>query len=143
MPPPYTPACGALSKRMRGAVYTCSVYAYLHDAMTYNAGGTCQLERKCTSHHQQGRGEHWPLFSRTHSSPHPKKHLGSKHTPILQMEPANIIIDELHLLLRIDDVLLRNVILQADNLDRRSASTELHPHTQGSGTQMWHLLLHR
>ena len=49
----------------------------------------------------------------------PKKHLGSKHTPILQMEPTDIIIDELHLLLRIGDVLLRNVILQADNLDRR------------------------
>ena len=57
----------------------------------------------------------------------PKKHLGSKHTPILQMEPTDIIIDELHLLLRIGDVLLRNVILQADNLDRRSAMTRPQP----------------
>ena len=49
----------------------------------------------------------------------PKKHLGSKNLPILKMEPTSIILDELHLLLRIGDVLLRNVILQADSLDHR------------------------
>ena len=47
----------------------------------------------------------------------PKKHLGSKEKPILQTEPSNLVIDELHLLLRIGDVLLRNVILQANSLD--------------------------
>ena len=43
------------------------------------------------------------------------KHLGSKGTPILRMEPTTLVLDELHLL-RIGDVLLRNVILQANSL---------------------------
>jgi hypothetical protein len=46
----------------------------------------------------------------------PKKHLSSKFVPNLQIEPNNIVIDEL--LLRIGDVLLSNVILQADSLDK-------------------------
>ena len=49
----------------------------------------------------------------------PKKHLGSKNPPILQVEPTQVILDELHLLLRIGDVLLRNIILQADSIDQR------------------------
>ena len=91
-------------------------------------GGTCQLQRKCTSHHyQQGRGEHWLLFSRTHSSPHPRNIWEVNTHRYYILEPTNIIIDELHLLLRIGDVLLRHVILQADNLDRRSAMTRQQP----------------
>ena len=57
----------------------------------------------------------------------PKKHLGSKHVPILEMEPSKIIIDELHLLLRIGDILLRNVILHADSLDQRAAMIQHQP----------------
>ena len=49
----------------------------------------------------------------------PKKHLGSKSRPILKVEPTQIILDELHLLLWIGDVLLRNVILQVDSIDQR------------------------
>ena len=49
----------------------------------------------------------------------PKKHLGSKNPPILKVEPTQVILDELHLLLRIGDVLLRKVILQADSIDQR------------------------
>ena len=39
-----------------------------------------------------------------------KQRLGSKHTPLLRIEPDHIIPDELHLLLRVMDVLLRNLI---------------------------------
>ena len=49
----------------------------------------------------------------------PKRHLGSKNPPILSLEPSSLVLDELHLLLRIGDVLLRNVILQADSLDHQ------------------------
>ena len=49
----------------------------------------------------------------------PKRHLGNKNPPILSLEPSSLVLDELHLLLRIGDVLLRNVILQADSLDHQ------------------------
>lgn len=46
-----------------------------------------------------------------------KKHFGSKFAPLLDIEPCNIIPDELHLLLRIGDVLLRNIIDDVKRLD--------------------------
>ena len=52
-----------------------------------------------------------------------KKHLGSKNAPLLPLEPSRFVLDELHLLLRIGDVLLRNVILQADHLDQKAHVT--------------------
>ena len=54
----------------------------------------------------------------------PKRHLGSKHPPILPMEPSNLVLDKLHLLLRIGDILLRNVIPQADSLEQRAYMTQ-------------------
>ena len=42
------------------------------------------------------------------------KHKGCKHPPLLELELHKIVADELHLLLRITDVLLRNLILQVD-----------------------------
>ena len=38
--------------------------------------------------------------------------LGVKHQPLLDIEPSQIIPDELHLLLRIGDVLVRNLIFE-------------------------------
>ena len=38
--------------------------------------------------------------------------LGIKHQPLLEIEPSQIIPDELHLLLRIGDVLVRNLIFE-------------------------------
>jgi len=35
----------------------------------------------------------------------PRKHLGSKHPPLVQTEPKNIILYELHLLLSVGDIL--------------------------------------
>ena len=39
-----------------------------------------------------------------------KERLGSKNPPLLKVEPDHIIPNELHLLLRVTDVLLRNII---------------------------------
>ncbi|CAI7989297.1 hypothetical protein GBAR_LOCUS175, partial [Geodia barretti] len=50
----------------------------------------------------------------------PDKHLGSRHPPLLQLEPSHYVLDELHLLLRVSDVLVRNVIHLADHLDQQS-----------------------
>ena len=47
------------------------------------------------------------------------KHLGSQHPPLLDLEPSQIVADELHLLLRIGDVLLNNLILYMDGQDHR------------------------
>ena len=54
------------------------------------------------------------------------KHLCSHHLPLLNLEPTQVVLDELHLLLRIGDVLIRNVILYADQLDhcRRERSSQ-------------------
>lgn len=47
------------------------------------------------------------------------KHLGSKHPPLLELEPSSYVLDELHLLLRVSDILIRNLIHLADQLDQR------------------------
>ena len=54
----------------------------------------------------------------------PDKHLGSKNPPLLQLEPSQYVLDELHLLLRVSDVLVRNLIHLADHMDQRSRLTE-------------------
>ena len=60
------------------------------------------------------------------SSPSSKR-LGSQHAPILNLEPECAVIDELHLLLRIGDVLIRNLVLELVEAGRRSKniSTQL------------------
>ena len=49
----------------------------------------------------------------------PEKNLGSKYAPLLQLEPSKYILDELHILLRVADVLLRNLIYLVDLLEQR------------------------
>ena len=55
-----------------------------------------------------------------HSTRHCSKHLGCIHPPLLNIELDNIVVDELHLMLRVGDVLLRNLILYADSRDHAS-----------------------
>lgn len=47
----------------------------------------------------------------------PGKHLGSKNPLLLQLEPSQYMIDELHLLLRVSNVLMRNMVHLANQLD--------------------------
>ena len=46
------------------------------------------------------------------------KHLGSQHSPVLNIEPDNIVIDELHLLLRID-VRIRKLVFDLVQTGRK------------------------
>ena len=46
-------------------------------------------------------------------------HLGCVLPPLLNILPDHIVMDELHLLLRIMDLLIRNLILYADSEDHR------------------------
>lgn len=46
-----------------------------------------------------------------------KERLGSQHSPLIAIDPDHIVLDELHLLLRIMDVLIRNLILEMVRLD--------------------------
>ena len=48
--------------------------------------------------------------------------LGSQHSPVLKIEPDNIVIDELHLLLRIGDVLIRNLVFELVQTGRRGSN---------------------
>ena len=53
----------------------------------------------------------------------PKNKKGCINKPLLQFETTNIVIDELHLMLRITDVLLRNLIwamIQKDLQERNN-----------------------
>ena len=47
------------------------------------------------------------------------KHLGCVRQPLFDIPLDRIVLDELHLLLRIGDVLLRNLILQVDSMGHR------------------------
>ncbi len=51
-----------------------------------------------------------------------RQRLGSKVPPLLEIDTDHVVIDELHLLLRIMDVLLRNLIHMMVKLDRSSTA---------------------
>ena len=55
----------------------------------------------------------------SHSYSSCSRHLGCVFPPLLNISLDNIVLDELHLLLRIMDVLIRNLILYADGEDHR------------------------
>ena len=50
------------------------------------------------------------------------KRLGSQRQPVLNIEPDNVVIDELHLLLRIGDVLIRNLVLELVVMGRKDGN---------------------
>ena len=56
------------------------------------------------------------------SSPASKR-LGSQNAPVLNMEPNKIVIDELHLLLRVGDVLIRNLVFEIVQTGRKGTNT--------------------
>ena len=51
------------------------------------------------------------------------KKIGVKNPPLLNIELDHVLLDELHLLLRITDVLLRNIIMMMVKFDRNGPST--------------------
>ena len=57
------------------------------------------------------------------SSSPASKRLGSQHAPVLSIEPDRIVIDELHLLLRIGDVPIRNLVFELVQTGRRGTNT--------------------
>lgn len=60
------------------------------------------------------------LAHSAHASKGCEQHKGSIHEPILPLESSQLVIDELRLHLRVSDILLRNVIFQADTIDHHS-----------------------
>ena len=50
------------------------------------------------------------------------KHRGSIHPPLLNLELDRIVLDELHLMLRIGDNLIRNLVLYASSQDHRQSN---------------------
>ena len=108
-----------------GYNYMCTcVYACLHNNIHFCRWDMSVPEAVYNSPPPHGKARTLAAMMRNCSYSQPKKHLGSKGRPILQTEPTTLVLDELHLLLRIGDVLLRNVILQANSLDHRVHMTE-------------------
>ena len=54
------------------------------------------------------------------------KCLGSQRPPVLKIEPDNIVIDELRLLLRIGEVLIRNLVFELVQTGRRGSNVSTH-----------------
>ena len=48
-----------------------------------------------------------------------RERLGVKHAPILNIDTDHIVLDELHLLLRVSDILMRNLVSELALADRR------------------------
>ena len=66
-----------------------------------------------------GKARTLASLKENHKYSKPEKTLGSKHAPLLDLEPSQFVLDELHVLLRIADVLIRNLIHAADHLDQK------------------------
>lgn len=90
-------------------VKSCRLGTTISDAM-YNTPAAEEKARTLSS----------LLAHSVHASKGGKQHKESIHEPILLLEPSQLVIDELHLYLRVSDILLRNVIFQADTIDHRS-----------------------
>lgn len=48
------------------------------------------------------------------------KDKGCRHSPLLNFEPSDIVLDELHLLLRITDRLTKNLLAECQEMDHRA-----------------------
>ena len=59
-------------------------------------------------------------------SSRPAQRLGAINPPLFEIDLEHVVIDELHLLLRITDKLINNLVLRAAELDHRSKE-----HTSG------------
>ena len=77
-----------------------------------------QPEDEYTKNKARSLSEMQKLGSRSYSSC--SKHLGCIKSPLISIPLDHIVLDELHSLLRIGDVLLRNLIWYMDSLDHRS-----------------------
>ncbi len=55
-----------------------------------------------------------------------KERCGVIRSPLLNIKLHHVVVDELHLLLRVSDVLIRNLILQMVIQERRSAADRHH-----------------
>ncbi len=58
-----------------------------------------------------------------------KDHYGCQKTPLINIDPSHIILDELHLMLRVTDILIRNLVWAMIELDLKThhmGSTPVH-----------------
>ena len=53
----------------------------------------------------------------------PSSPASKRHAPVLNIEPDNVVIDELHLLLRVGDVLIRNLVFEIVQTGRKGTNT--------------------
>ena len=116
---PHMHACGARSPQMRGIYMYINVkssYTDMTDFCHHKVGHVCGWGGILSG---EGKisllAEIWQPTLYT-----ALQHLGCIHPPLLNIELDSIVVDELHLMLRVGDVLLRNLILYADSRDHAS-----------------------
>jgi hypothetical protein len=87
----------------------------------------CKIEKKNRSDMSKPENVYWSKeIVRTNQEmklfcSKSKSNFGCIHPPLLNIELSHVVIDELHLLMRICDVLLRNLIEDSVNLDHKNS----------------------
>ena len=114
-------ACGARSPQMRGKYMYINVKSSYTDMTDFYVTTRWDMSVDEEVYCQEKARSLSSLKSDSrHSTRHCNKHLGCIHPPLLNIELDSIVVDELHLMLRVGDVLLRNLILYADSRDHAS-----------------------
>ena len=100
----------------------CSFINYIHQLLyiIIHRWDSRVPERKYNLLPPEGKMRSLASLQRNCSFSQPQKHLGSKNPPLLNLEPSKYVVDELHLLLRVSDILLRNLIHLADHLQQQT-----------------------
>ena len=119
---PHMHACGAKSPQMRGIYMYTNVKSSYTDMTDFYVTTRWDMSVDEEVYCQEKARSLSSLKSDSrHSTQHCNKHLGCiLHPPLLNIELDSIVVDELHLMLRVGDVLLRNLILYADSRDHAS-----------------------
>ena len=68
------------------------------------------------------------------------KRLGSIESPLLDIEIDHVVPDELHLLLRVTDILIRNLIFYMKKLDVKARSGNQHVNNLVTKVRVWNQL---
>ena len=112
---PHMPAYGVLCLQTKGLTTYCS---FTHFTRFFVPRWDMSVDEKVyTDTSKKARTLQRMKELSSHSYSSCSRHLGCVLPPLLNISLDNIVLDELHLLLRIMDVLIRNLILYADGED--------------------------
>ena len=109
-----------LDRRCTNYAHTLILTQHVHTIVLLYRWDTSEPEMKYNTPPPEGKLRTLASLHQNCTLSRPDKHLGSKHPPLLRLEPSKYVLDELHLRLRVSDVLARNLIHFADHLDQQT-----------------------